>query len=391
MTHSEFDEIRSFRDHEVQEATTRIAAAEQFQMIIAYLFGKEGVTSFLQQFQQMTSIQEFQGKIILNFLLKLEKESTRGITCDHLSHLASHPAHLFITNHRDIVLDSAFLNKCLYENNFNTSEIAIGDNLLIFPWITDLVRLNKSFIVKRGGSRRDLLQNSIRMSAYIRHDITERNESVWIAQREGRCKDSNDRTQESLLKMLALSGEGSIAQRLRHLHMCPIAISYEYDPCDYLKAMEFQQKRDNAEFKKSPADDLKSMQIGVMGYKGRVMFRFCEPMDDFLTQLELNCNDKTAQCSAIAQEIDRRIHSAYQLYPVNWIAMDWLQQTNTHNHLYTEDEKAQFEAYIQQRLDLIDLPNKDESFLREKLLVMYANPAINYLQAQQGDGSSIEA
>lgn len=379
MTHEEFNEIRSFRDDEVRETTARIAATSQFQMIAAYLFGEQGAPAFLQQFQHMQSIREFQGKIILPFLLKLEKDCTQGITCDGLAHLAKHPAHLFITNHRDIVLDSAFLNKCLYEKGLNTSEIAIGDNLLIYPWIADLVRLNKSFIVKRGGSRRDLLQNSIRMSAYIRHDINERQESVWIAQREGRCKDSNDRTQESLLKMLALSGEGSIAQRLNGLHLCPISISYEYDPCDFLKAKEFQQKRDNPDFKKSPADDLRSMQTGVMGQKGRVMFRFCEPMDEFLANIEATMEDKSAQCSAIAQEIDRRIHANYELYPVNWIAADLLQNTDMYGNRYTPEEKTQFEAYIAQRLALIDLADKDEAFLREKLLYMYANPAINHM------------
>ena len=219
------------------------------------------------------------------------------------------------------------------------------------------------------------------MSAYIRHDINDRQESVWIAQREGRCKDSNDRTQESLLKMLALSGDGCLAKRLAQLHLTPIAISYEYDPCDYLKAKEFQQKRDNPDFKKSPADDLMSMKTGVMGNKGRVVFRICEPMDDFLAQVERNVEDKNSQPTIIAQEIDRRIHANYQLYPCNWIAVDCLQNTNNHTQHYTPEEKTEFEAYIQQRLDMIDLPDKDENFLRERMLTMYANPAINYMTA----------
>ena len=379
MSHEEFNEIRSFRDNEVQDAVARIAANEQFQMIAAYLFGKEQAPAFLQKFQQMRTIHEFQGNIILAFLLHLQKTTTKGIRLENLDRL-QHTANLFITNHRDIVLDSAFLNKCLFEAGKNTSEIAIGDNLLIYPWIADLVRLNKSFIVKRGGSRRDLLQNSIRMSAYIRHDITERQESVWIAQREGRCKDSNDRTQESLLKMLALSGEGCIAKRLAELHLTPVAISYEYDPCDYLKAKEFQQKRDNPDFKKSPADDLMSMKTGVMGYKGRVVFRICEPMDGFLAQVERDVEDKTIQPAIIAQEIDRRIHANYDLYPCNWVAADCLLNTNEHTQHYTPEEKTAFETYIQQRLDMIDLPNKDEDFLRERILTMYANPAINYLK-----------
>lgn len=380
MNYDEFDEIRSFRDYDVQAAVSRIAASEQFQMIAAYLYGQENAPAFLQQFQMMRSIQEFQGKIILTFLLGLQKKCTKGVTLEGLEQL-THDANLFITNHRDIVLDSAFLNKCLFEAGKKTTEIAIGDNLLIYPWIADLVRLNKSFIVKRGGTRRDLLQNSIRMSAYIRDCICQRDESVWIAQREGRCKDSNDRTQESLLKMLSLSGEGCIAARLNALHMTPISISYEYDPCDYLKAKEFQQKRDDADFKKNPGDDLLSMKTGVMGEKGRVVFRICEPMDAFLSEVEQTIEDKAAQCAAIAQEVDRRIHSNYELFPGNWVAMDLLQGTDAHSAHYTAEEKAHFENYIQQRLALIDLPNKDEAFLRERLLSMYANPTINYLNA----------
>ena len=382
MNREEFNEIRSFRDDEVEAAVQRIASSEQFQMIVTYLFGAEAAPTFLQQFRQIKTIDEFQCNIILDFLVRLRKSTTGGVRLSDFTKLR-YRSNLFITNHRDIVLDSAFLNMCLCEDGVRTSEIAIGDNLLIYPWIADLVRLNKSFIVKRSGTPRELLQNSIRMSAYIRHDITERQESVWIAQREGRCKDSNDRTQESLLKMLALSGEGSLAKRLKELHMVPISISYEHDPCDYLKAKEFQLKRDNPNYKKTPADDLLSMKTGVMGQKGRVHFYVCEYMDDFFDELDKKTTDKAEQCSAIAQEIDRRIHAGYELFPGYWVALDWLKGTQQFTHCYTQEEKEQFEAYIKQQLDKIDLPNKDEEFLLEKLLSMYANPVINHLNAKK--------
>ena len=291
-------------------------------------------------------------------------------------------SYTFISNHRDIVLDPGFLSVGLLDNGFpNTVEIAIGDNLLIYPWIKKLVRVNKAFIVQRTLSMRQMLESSARMSRYIHFAVTQKKENVWIAQREGRAKDSNDRTQESVLKMLAMGGEGDIVDRLKELNLVPVALSYEYDPCDFLKAKEMQQKRDSENFKKSQADDLTNMQTGIFGYKGRVHFQTAPCLNEELETLR--GLPKTEIFNRLATLIDRHIHRSYRMYPGNYVACDLLNDTATFAGKYTPEEKQRFETYLQQKLDLIQLPNKDEAFLRRCILQMYANPAINYLKATE--------
>ena len=278
------------------------------------------------------------------------------------------------------MLDPGFLSLSLLDNQFpNTVEIAIGDNLLIYPWIKKLVRVNKSFIVQRALSMRQMLQASARMSRYIHFAITEKKENIWIAQREGRAKDSNDRTQESVLKMLALAGKDDAVDSLKELNIVPTSLSYEYDPCDFLKAKEMQQKRDIEGFKKTQKDDLLNMQTGIFGYKGRVYFQTAPCLNEELETLRgLPKNELFVKA---AQLIDLHIHRNYRLYPGNYIACDLLEGKQTFADKYDEKEKAKFEAYLQKKLDMIDLPDKDIPFLRQCILTMYANPTINHLKA----------
>jgi hypothetical protein len=290
----------------------------------------------------------------------------------------------YISNHRDIVLDSGLLDMVLFaQMGLNTVEIAIGDNLLIYPWIKTLVRLNRSFVVTRKGGIREMLQSSIRLSSYMHYVIGEKKAPVWIAQREGRSKDSTDHTQESLLKMFAMGGEGTPAERLISLNLAPLAISYEYDPCDWLKALEFQMKRDNPDHKKSQDDDLANMKTGIFGYKGRVHYQAAECMNDFIAALPADM-PKNDFYATIAAEIDRRIYSNYQLFPGNYVAIDLLQGGDAHASYYTAEERATFEQYINGQLQKIQLPNKDEDYLRTKMLEMYANPALNQLSVVKG-------
>ena len=290
-------------------------------------------------------------------------------------------AYTFISNHRDIVLDSALLDILLIDNGFgNSIEIAIGDNLLIYPWIKTLVRINKSFIVKRSVGMREMLLASKHMSQYMHFAINERNEGIWIAQREGRAKDSNDRTQESILKMMALGGDGSPLESIKALHLVPLTISYEYDPCDFLKAKEFQQKRDDAQFKKSRQDDLTNMQTGIMGYKGRIHYHLAAPVNSWID--EYAALPKNEFYKAVAQRIDKNIHQGYAIYANNYVALDMLNGNNEQAQHYTAADKERFNDYLQQRISLISLPNKDEGYLRERLLTMYANPLVNQLKAQ---------
>jgi hypothetical protein len=289
----------------------------------------------------------------------------------------------FVSNHRDIVLDSAFLDVMLVDAGYPTTvEIGIGDNLLIYPWIKRLVRMNKAFTVRRGLSLRETMAASQLMSRYIHHAVTEKKENIWIAQREGRAKDSSDHTQDAVLKMLAMGSSatsGLPADNLRDLNIVPLTISYEFDPCDYLKAQEFQQKRDNPSFKKSRQDDLDNMKTGIFGYKGRVRYTCAAPINTWID--ELSDLPKTEWFKILAERMDCEIYRGYTLYPCNYIALDELEGTNTHVDHYTKSDQERFEKYLAGQLAKIQLPNKDEAFLRERMLTMYANPLRNYLNA----------
>jgi hypothetical protein len=286
----------------------------------------------------------------------------------------------FVSNHRDIVLDSALLDKLLVDAGFKTTcEIAIGDNLLSLPWVKDLVRINKSFIVERSLQPREMLMASKRLSEYMHFVISEKNDNVWIAQREGRAKDSDDRTQPAILKMMAMGGTGTPSERLQQLHIVPLSISYEFDPCDFLKAREVQLRRDNPEWKKGKNDDVVSMQTGIMGFKGHVHYHCAPCIDEYLKQLPAD-TPKTEFFDIVAAHIDSEIHRNYRLYPSNYIASDMLDGTSFATEgKYTEADRKQFEAYMQGQLDKIDLEDKDIPFLRERMLTMYANPLRNHL------------
>ena len=292
----------------------------------------------------------------------------------------SSPRYTFVSNHRDIVLDSALLDVMLIENGYPTTvEIGIGDNLLIYPWIKRLVRMNKAFTVRRSLTPRAMLESSQLMSSYIHYAVNTKRENIWIAQREGRAKDSNDRTQDAVLKMLAMGGEGAPADRLRDLNIVPLTISYEYDPCDYLKAQEFQQKRDNPAFKKSRQDDLDNMKTGIFGYKGRVVYRCAAPINTWID--ELAALPKTEFYTALSTRIDLELHRNYELYPCNYIALDMLNGNREQASHYSEADVAEFEQYLAAQLAKVSLPEKDDDFLTERMLTMYANPLRNYLEA----------
>jgi len=237
-----------------------------------------------------------------------------------------------------------------------------------------------SFIVQRGLSMRQMLESSARMSRYMHYAIAEKGQSIWIAQREGRAKDSNDRTQDSVLKMLAMGGEGDIVERLLPLNIAPLSISYEYDPCDYLKAKEFQLKRDVEEYKKTTQDDLKNMETGLFGFKGQVHFQAATCLNDKLTELDRKL-PKCELFTRISAMIDKEIHRNYKIYPGNYIAHDLAAGKKQFADHYTAEDEKRFEEYIAGQIEKIDLPEKDVAFLREKLLTMYANPLSNYLAA----------
>lgn len=374
----QFDPIRPFEPDELPDVFDRLLQNEQFSSVLAYFYPDVPKEALAAKMHACKDNLDFQKTFCYGFLVQLLARLSKGCDID-IASLDTDSRYTFISNHRDIVLDSALLDKLLIDAGFNTTcEIAIGDNLLKLPWVKDLVRVNKSFIVERALSMREMLMASKRLSEYMHFVIAEKNDNVWIAQREGRAKDSNDRTQEAILKMMVMGGEGSIIDRLKQLHLVPLAISYEYDPCDYLKAAELQARRDNPCWQKGPMDDVTSMQTGIMGYKGYIHYQCADCIDSYLDTIPAD-TPKTELFRLIADHIDRQIFAGYRLYPNNYVALDLLHGDSAHADHYTAEDKAHFEAYLKGQLDKIEMEGKDDAYLREQMLKMYANPAINQM------------
>lgn len=301
---------------------------------------------------------------IFPYLQYLQYKTTTGLKLDYLGDRKQierdikHGA-FFITNHRDIVMDAAWLSYLLRVRYFIRPYMGVGNNLFAARWIEFMMKYNRCFAVKRGCGAHAQLENAKQLSAYIHH-LRDRHKSIWLAQREGRAKDSNDLTQASVLHMLTL-GDGDFFENVKALNFCPVSISYEFDPCDYLKAREMQLKRDDPHWRKSKRDDVESMKTGIEGFKGRVVYRLTpsiNPEVDALlkAQPQLRRASSHDQLQAICDIIDRHIHQGYEIY----------------------DRGTEFDKYIESRIALIDIPNKDEAFLREKLYEMYNFPVINH-------------
>lgn len=375
---SKFDDIAPLYDHEVKQAIQDILVDPGFQHAVKYIMPEIDWAEFSVEMSKYATKKEFQSRMIYPVIKALGMRVSSSMKLDNWESIDRSVEHLFLSNHRDIVLDAGLLNILRHEKGFETTEIAIGDNLLIHPWIDKLVRLNKSFIVRRGLSIKERLIASKHMSEYIHYAISEKKESVWIAQREGRAKNSDDRTQDSLLKMLALYPEDkSFIESLKELNLIPLSISYEYDPCDYLKAKEFQQKRDNPDFKKTQRDDLLNMEIGILGKKGNVVFRFGNCINDELDKITEP--DKRLQPEIAAQIIDKEIHRNYEIFPCNYIAFDLFYKETRFEDKYTSEQLEEFKDYLDKQIKKIDLDYIDYDFVWDKMLEMYSNTLKNYL------------
>lgn len=374
-----FEDIRPLNQDEVQAAIEELLASEEFRHALRYVKPDLDWDQLSTAMRACKTKEQFKSTLAYDAVMTVAKKTTFSLTISGRSRLPEGKlACTFISNHRDIVLDASFLNVMLYDVGYGMTQVAIGDNLLIRPWIKTFVRLNNSFIVKRGVSVRQMLEVSGTLSAYINHTIKDTKESIWIAQREGRAKDSNDRTQPSVLKMLCMAGGKDIIGNLKSLNIVPVAISYEFDPCDYLKAQEFQLKRDNPEYHKTQRDDLLNMETGILNNKGRVHFTISQLINDQLDQLDPNM-DRNELFAAVASIIDKEIYRHYRFYPNNYVAYDLLSGTRRFSDHYGLKDKKAFEEYLQKQLDKIVIPNKDENFLRKKILEMYANPLKNFL------------
>lgn len=388
MTKEEFKDIAPFDDNEVQQVMSTLVKEPGFEHAVRYVMPDVDYDKFCTRLLQLRTKYEFQKAAAVPFLDSVLARSTDGITVSGLDKVEAGKAFTYISNHRDIVLDAAFLNYLLATRDLPTTEIAIGDNLLVFDWIERLVRLNKSFIVRRGLKMTQALEASKHLSAYIRYTITEKRQSIWIAQREGRAKDSNDVTQESLLKMLGqLSGDGSLLENIMALNIAPLSITYEYDPNDYLKAREFLLRRRDPEFHKSQRDDLLSMETGLLGYKGRVHYTFNDCINSEIERLS-GITDRAEVLHGVREAIDRAIHAGYEMFKINYIAYDQLNDTDRFADQYDFDDIVDFDEYISAQLDKVEVDSitgEEEIFMREMMLQMYANPLANKLIATGED------
>lgn len=381
----EYKDIAPYDDTDFQPIMAELVKEPGFENAIRYVMPDANYSEMAEELLKVKGKEEFQQKVMFPILNLLEQKTTAGVTESGLDHILPQHNVLFISNHRDIVLDASFLGLTMIRRGWPAQEVALGDNLLIYEWIERLVRLNKGIIVKRNLRLTKALEAARQLSGYMHYCIQEKHESVWIAQREGRAKDSNDVTQESVIKMLALAGESdSIVGRLLELNITPTSISYEYDPNDYLKAREFLARRRDPEFKKSQRDDLFSMETGILQYKGRVHFAIGECINEKLRAMPADI-DKVEAVRRVCALIDREIHLGYRIYPNNYIAYDRLNNTSRFAGEYTDDDMADFDKYVDAQLDKVDLPDitpEEREFMRMQIMAMYANPLTNQLAAK---------
>lgn len=381
----EYSDICPFSDKEFHSKMEQLVAEAGFKHAVTWVMPDIDYDGFCKTLLSIESKQVFQEQVMFGFLEMLAAKTTDGISCDGAENVDRDNAYTMITNHRDIVLDASFLNLSLIKNHCQTTEVAIGSNLLIYDWIENLVRLNKSVIVKRDVGMRHALEAAEQLSGYIHFAINQKNESVWIAQRQGRAKDSSDTTQESLIKMLAIKGGGSLLDNILSLNLMPVSISYELDPNDYLKAREFLLKKKDPDFKKTQRDDLFSMEIGLLRNKGRVHFSFSGCINPEIEKLR--DLDKNEQVPGICQIIDRHIHANFRMYPGNYIAFDQRYETERFKSEYSADDLKKFNDYIDAQLSRVqqevdfELTPDDYKFMRDMMLIMYSNPLINKLTA----------
>ncbi len=372
-----FDAIRPFYDEEVAPAMQRLLQEKSFHTAINYIFPEVEEAEMLAKLRGITSVSQFQREVIAPAVYSIVAATTKGLSIGGLEHLNREKAYLLISNHRDIVLDSAFLNVKLFSNDFPTTRIAIGSNLLQRPWIEDLVRMNKNFIVHRDVHSRQAYNYSMRLSGYIRHSILNDNTSVWIAQKEGRTKDGNDRTQAGLIKMFGMNSEtADLVQSYYKLNIAPVSLSYEIEPCGGMKAREKFITSKTGKYVKAEGEDLLSMQNGISRPKGKVHFEFSAPLEKAEISKAFSSGKKNESVKALAELIDQIIIKNYRLYPFNFIAFDMINGNNQFNSFYSDELKNQFSRICNNELSEY---GEESDLILPYFLQIYANPVKNKL------------
>ncbi len=375
----DFSDIRFYDDRDYSAVMQRLAYEAEVRRIVRFLkdgnIKDEEVPPYILSFK---NVRDFQMNFILNVIKKIRSVSIDSLTSSGVENVDMGKNYLFLTNHRNIVLDASLLNLILYEQNpeeFRSTAIAIGDNLLTIPWVRDLARINKSFIVKRGLGVQEMLESSKKLSHYIRKLITEDDTSIWIANREGRTKDGNDFTQAGLLKMFQMSSDKSFVENYGDLHIFPVAISYEYDPCDSAKVKELVTIANEGKYTKGPMDDFNSMFNGLMGHKGRVHYSFGKEITyDDLRKMDADV-PKNEKIKFLADYLDEFYHSNYKLWPSNYVAADLLNGNENFAEHYSREEKEFFEGMMNDRTKRLE---GDAEQIRRTYLSMYAYPVKNH-------------
>ena len=369
---SKFNDIQSFEDHEVNDALQSISRHPMMKALMQFTFPNQEEIFWLEKFKNIYSISDFQRECIAYTVRQILKQSSEGLTTSGFENLDKNSSYLFISNHRDIVLDTCLLNLVLLDKDLIMTSSAIGDNLVKKNFLHVLAKLNRNFLVQRGLSIREQLNSSGLMSEYIYTLLRTENRSVWIAQREGRTKDGNDSTQQGVLKMLAMSsGKESLPEFFRSLKIVPLSISYEYDPTDALKMPQAIAESKNEVYVKDENEDFKNILSGVLGQKKRIHLHAGNVLDAELSNIASEFDNKNKQLQAIVKLIDHSIIKNYKLWPTNYIASDLMNNTDKYSQYYSNEEKQLFMRRLEMRIDGSD------SFQRNSFLAMYANPVEN--------------
>ena len=370
-----FESLRPYYDSESPEVMKRISNYEYYQQLMAYLNPNLSKEEAIEKAVNTKSPYEFQTHFMSNAIWTILKQSSSGLTWSGLENLDKNTAYLYIANHRDILLDSAILQIILDKEEFETSEITFGENLMQEGFITDFGKMNRMVAVKRDGTIKELYDTSKQLSAYIRHTILDKNVSMWIAQRNGRTKDGNDITQTGLVKMINLSGSKDFKQSISELNIVPITISYEYDPCDKLKVQELYLLDLQGTYVKAKNEDFNSILTGIKQPKGKIHVSFGTPILKELDEIN-KLNNENEKIKLLTNYIDKQIHQNYNLNPVNYIAYDILHQTNIYKTNYTESEKNDFINYTN---DSISELVGEQDVLPNLFLKLNARPVKNKL------------
>ncbi|MBY8963203.1 1-acyl-sn-glycerol-3-phosphate acyltransferase [Flavobacterium sp. D11R37] len=374
---SKFDHIRPYYDSEVNEAIRGVLHHPMMKALMSFTFPDVEPSVWEEQLKKTHSKRDFQINFIYPAVQKVLKKSSEGLTTSGFEKLERHTPYLFISNHRDIILDTSLLNVCLHDHGLIMTASAIGDNLVQKPVLHTLSRLNRNFVVQRGLPPRELLQSSKLMSEYVRQLLLRENRSVWIAQREGRTKDGNDATHQGVLKMLAMAAEGEdIMAYFKSLKIVPVSISYEYDPTDALKMPMLMAKANDEVYVKEKNEDLNTLLSGIMGQKKRIHIHVCDVLDTEFDTISAEQDNNNKQIQALAQVLDDAILSSYMLWPTNYIAYDLLHGGSRFVSEYTDKERQLFERRLEMRIDI------ENEVMRNNFLAMYANPVVNKMKYQ---------